>query len=180
MNNDTETFTIGGHKFTLGINTVRLERGRTSLRIAADRYLNTETFETEAVRRSAGEAFDPFYSDIIGCTRAIDGKSDHELLKQFVYNPRAWEDFFWDNPKDYQSFVDATIWAQQANKDWYPKPQITDEDDPEAARTIADTLASIDLDSTEDVEQPDPQDIREAVQRRADIAKDKRSEDFLG
>lgn len=179
MNTDTEDFVIAGHTFTLGINTVRLERGRTALKIASDRYLNATEFESETVHASAVKAMDPFYHDIVGCTRAIDGDPKHALLRSFIYEPRAWDDFYWDNIDHYYSFVAAAVWAQEHNPDWYPKPQITDEDDPEAAQVIANTLASLDLDSTDDVEQPDSEEIKEAVQRRADLAKDKRDESFL-
>lgn len=178
MTTETADFVIGGYTFTVGINTVRQERGRTSLIAAKNRYLYGDKFETELERRPSLDSMDPIYSDLIGALRAIDNNPKHDLITQFVYSPEAWDDFFWDHYEDRAVIIQAAIWAQ-THHEWYPKPQVEDEDDPEAAQVVAATLAAIDVESTEDREQPDTEDILEAVQKRADIAFDKRGEDFL-
>jgi hypothetical protein len=175
---DTEKFKIGNYVFTLGVNTVRQDRGRTSLIAARERYIYGDKFPSELERRAAIESLDPFYSDIVGSCRAVDDDTQHELLRGFVYEPAKWDDFFWDNYEHKAEFIAATLWAQQQHA-WYPKPQVTPEEAPEAAAVIKDTLAAIDLDNPDDVDQPDPAAIRAAVQERADIAAEKRSDDFL-
>jgi hypothetical protein len=176
-------FEIAGYKFALGENTERQERGRKTLINQRNRLLygNSTPFASPLDRKGALESLIPFYSDIVGACRGINGDPEHSLLLDFLSDPLKWDDFYWEHiDTDYQAFFDAVRYTQELHQDiWYPKPQVTDEDAPEAAAVLKQALAAIDPDNPSDEPPPDTAEIMQAVQERNDAAAEKRDEDFL-
>lgn len=175
-------FKIAQYTFTLGANTERQERGRKTLVSAKNRVLYgpNNPFASPLDRTSALESFNPFYTDIIGSCRAIDGDPEHPKLIEFLARPLTWDDFYWENYEHLNQFVDAVQYAQELHGElWYPKPQVSDEDAPEAAEILKQALAAIDPDNPSDETPPDTAEIMQAVQERNDAAAEKRGEDFL-
>jgi hypothetical protein len=176
-------FKIAGYTFNLGENTERQERGRRTLLNSKNRILygKDSPYPTPLDRRAALESLDPFYADIVGACRAIDGNPEHPKLLEFISSPLVWDDFFWKNyDTDLEQFIEAIRYTQELHQSlWYPKPQVTDEDAPEAAEVLKQTLAAIDPDNPSDELPPDTEEIMQAVQERANAAAEKRGEDFL-
>jgi hypothetical protein len=177
-------FKIAQYTFTLGENTERQERGRKTLIASKNRalYGDDNPFGSPLERRAAIESLNPFYSDIIGACRALDGDPEHPQLIEFLASPVAWDDFYWENyDQHFAEFVEAVKYTQGLHSAlWYPKPQVTDEDAPEAAAVLQQALAAIDPDNPSDALPPDTEEIRAAVKERNAVADEKRGEDFLG
>jgi hypothetical protein len=111
-----KVFQIAAFKFTLGANTERQERGRKTLVTARNRALfGAKTpFASPLERKSAFESLDPFYTDIVGACRGIDGDPEHPKLLEFLADPLAWDDFYWENyDQHFGEFIEAVKYTQK-------------------------------------------------------------------